>query len=560
MNSPQLEDCPPRLRLARVDIVCMSLFGIFLLLYIAIILYKEDFAFFDNEMLTDYSATGRALPPPIWPLEGRFFPLGLQEFNALRFLTRSPIGYQLFAVAQLLVVLLALSFVLREFRIRYQLLVLSALILAPAVSISFMGMVYGERNVVFWLAILLFCLQRYSQTRAPGYFVDCLICAHFALYYKEIVVILISVFATCHLVLDLLGGSPESDRSKRSFLKQNALYFGLLAVCAVYVTFFLATMLPWGHSSYVAEHSQPIHSVILTYLAIDWVPWILLAVFLVRLVWWLNQRGRLDNIWDSLAAGALAYFFVILALRLISGYYLAPVDLIAFIYLARLVLVWRPTARSAHVALVATGVVCLLIHDAAYSSFRVIERKSMVIASRRFADFLQSYSHQAAGSSLDLYFPYATGHQLATLSAYLRYRGLPLAETRAANERAGPKIKIDGPGEFTGNRCMEYSAYVCFHLDSPNPGVLVVVMPDDFVRLNEVSKLARNSVVLFRLKAPEFVGDNSWLRSFYIISPEFAATGLPEHWLQLDVFQATGMDHEKREALSVRNQFDGRLR
>lgn len=552
--SSQAESCTHHLRLTPADVACLSFFGLFLVFYIAMILYKEDFAFFDNDQLTDFSVAGRALRPAIWPAEGRFFPLGLQEFNALRFITRSPIGYQLFAVVQLLIVLLVLSFVLREFRIRHQVLVLSALMLAPAVSISFTGLVYPERDVVFWLAILLFCLQRYSKTRTPEYFVACLVCAHFALYYKETVVILVAGFAACYLLFQLYGGSRENNGARR-FFRQNALYFSLLAVCAVYVGVFLATMFPWGRRSYVAQHHQPIGSVLQTYLVIDWMPWILLAGFLFRFVRWLDQTERLDALWDSLALGALAYFFVILALGLISGYYLAPVDLIAFVYLARLAFSWLPRAREPYVTLAASALVCLLIHDAAYSSFRIIERKSMIMTSRRFADFLQSYSLDATKPTIDLYFPHATGHQLATLSAYMRYRGLPLAETGLPNKRSGPQLRIEGASEFAGNRCMEYSIYTCVHADTPTPGALIVVMPDDFVRMSDVSQLARNSVILFRLKTPQLVATNSWLRLFYVISPEFAATGLPEHWLQLDIFQA-GEDREKRAALNAPGQSD----
>jgi hypothetical protein len=541
------------LRLTSTDIAGLSVFGLFLLLYTAMILYKEDFVFFDNDQLTDFSVAGRALPPPIWPLEGRFFPLALQEFNALRFITRSPMGYQLFAVVQLLIVLLLLSFVLREFRISYRLLALAALMLAPAFSISFTGLVYSERDVVFWLVILLICLLRYSKTCAPSYFVACLVCAHFALYYKETIVVLIAGFAVCYLLFQLYGGLTDRNRSWRGFFKQNSLYIGLLAVCATYVAFYVVAMFPWGHSAYVAEHSQPIGSVLQTYLVIDWLPWILLAVFLLRLVRLLNRTGGLDTMWDSLAAAALAYFFIVVGLRLISGYYMAPVDLIASVYLARLAFAWLTAARKAHVALAVSALVCLLIHDAAYSSFRIIERKSMIMASRRFADFLQSYSRDATDSTIDLYFPYATGHQLATLSAYLRYRDLPLAETGLANGRPGPRLRIEGAGEFTGNRCMEYSAYTCVHADTPIRGALVVVMPDDFVRMSDVSKLARDSAMLLQLKTPGLVADNSWLRLLYVVSPEFAATGLPEHWLQLDIFQ-TGEAREKRAAVSARNQ------
>jgi hypothetical protein len=551
---PRLSRSARVLPVTSVDVAALILFGLFLAFYVSVILYKEDFAFFDNDQFTDFSVAGRALPPPIWPTEGRFFPLAFQEFNALRFITRSPVGYQLFAVVQLLVVLLVLSAALGGFRLRYRLLLLSALMLAPAFSISFTGLVYPERDVLFWLAIMLFCLQRYSKTSSAVSFVSCLICAHFALYYKETVVVFIAAFAISYLLFHLCSEISADRQSWRKFAKENVLYFGLLAVCAAYVTFFLAAMHSWGNSSYVAEHQQPIGSVFKTYLVIDWMAWLLLAVFLFRLVRWLSDKDELDPPWDSLAVGALAYFFAILALRLISSYYLAPVDLVAFVYLGRFALTVLPTTAKLGRALGGTVFVCLLVHDAAYSSFRVIERKSLIVESHRLADFLEGYLPKATGSAIDLYFPYATRHQLATLSAYLKYRGLPIAQSGFAKPSTGPQFIIESPAEFTANKCVEYSVYRCVHGDRPRPGALLVVMPDDHVDMGDVRELARNSTLLFRLDPPACCSSkSSSLRFLYVISPEFAATGLPEHWLQLDIFQARGAGQEKLRIPDARN-------
>jgi len=235
------------------EAVSAILFGLFLAFYVAMILWREDFAFFDNDQLTDFSVAGRALPPPIWPSGGRFFPLAFQEFNALRFITRSPAGYQLFAVVQVLIVLLLLVVILRELRPSYRLLLMAALMLGPAFSIAFTGLVYPERDVLFWLVIMLFCLQRYSETRSPASFVTCLIGAHFVLYYKETVIVLIAAFAISYLCLEFYAERHAVRRFQQEFIRENALYFSLLAVCGVYVVFFASTMLPWAPSSYVAN-------------------------------------------------------------------------------------------------------------------------------------------------------------------------------------------------------------------------------------------------------------------------------------------------------------------
>ena len=521
---------------APLDVGALVFFGLFLVFYITMMLYKEDFAFLDNDQLTDFSVSGRALPAPIWPAEGRFFPLAFQEFNVLRFLTRSPAGYQLLAAVQLLICLLVLSAVLRQFRLRYRLMLLSALMLAPSFSMSFTGLVYPERNVLFWLALLMFCFEQYSKTRAPGYFVASLVGVHFALYYKETLVLFIVASAASCLLVGFYR-EPSVRSSWPKFCSENALSLSLLAVCAVYVAFFLATMAPWS-SAYVAEHQQRVRSVLQTYLVIDWLPWLLLTVFLWRVLRRAPYQKGLDPLWDSLAVGALAYFFSILALRLISGYYLAPVDLVALIYLGRLALSALPAAPKVRIALLVTAFVCLVAHDGAYSSFRIVERKSLILASRQLADFLGNYLQGATGQTVRLYFPYATGHQLLTLSAYFKYRGLPLAQVSSANPKKGPELLVESPAEFTSNRCTEYGVYTCLHADRANPGALVIVMPDDHVTMSDVGNVATNAALLFRLRPPKCCDSRtSWLRLLYVISPEFAATGLSDHWPELDVFE-----------------------
>jgi hypothetical protein len=87
------------------DYLYLAVFSLFTVVYVFMILYREDFACYDCDVLMDYAAVGRRFPPPIWTGAGRFFPLAFQEFHALQFFTRSPTGFHLFAVAELLVLL-----------------------------------------------------------------------------------------------------------------------------------------------------------------------------------------------------------------------------------------------------------------------------------------------------------------------------------------------------------------------------------------------------------------------------------------------------------------------
>ena len=160
-------------------------------------------------MLTDFSVQGMNFLPPVWSAVGRFYPLADQEFNLLKFVTRSPAGYHALVALQLLVLLAVLFVVLRAFQVRYRVLILIAAMVAPSFLIPFTGFVYPERNVLFWLAVMLLCLQEYSRTKARIYFIGCLVATHCALYYKETVVLFVVAYAITQLLLQLSGCAPQ---------------------------------------------------------------------------------------------------------------------------------------------------------------------------------------------------------------------------------------------------------------------------------------------------------------------------------------------------------------
>jgi hypothetical protein len=189
---------------------------------------------------------------------------------------------------------------------------------------------------------------------------------------------------------------------------------------------------------------------------------------------------------------------------------------------------------------VAVVFVCVLLHDAAFSSFRVIERKSVITTKSEFAEFLEGYLPAHKTARVELFFPYATGYNLMELSAYLKYKGFHMDGQSAPGE-TGPDLVIEGPAQFANNHCVAYNDYACIHAEHPDPGALMVVLPDDDASDDEVRNVSRNSKELLDEKPPEmFTKKGSWLRSLHVISPEFSTKDLPEHWLELEVFQVKG--------------------
>jgi hypothetical protein len=520
------------------DGISIVVFLVFLAFYIRLIFYREDFAYYDDDMLTDFSVQGRNFLPPVWSAPGRFYPLADQEFNLLKFVTRSPAGYHALVALQLLVLVAVLFVVLRAFQVRYRVLIVIAAMVAPSFLIPFTGFVYPERNVLFWLAVLLLCLQGYSSTKARIYFVGCLVATHFALYYKEIVVLFVVAYATAQLLLHLSATRRTGAVHWPEFFKQNALSVGMLAVSAIYLMFFLVAMLPHRNFSYINGLREPLLSVLLAYLQIDWLPLILLVVLVLRIGLFLFSNGRLDPMWDPLAIGALAYFFGVVSLRINSGYYMAPVDLFAVLYLANMWRLWLSKVSSLRIAVVATAFVFVLLHDIAYSSFRMVERKGVITTKSQFADFLNGYLATEKVRNVELFFPYSDGYHLMGLSSYLRYRGFPLEGQRVTSDQTAPRLVIASRENFADSRCVNYRDYACIHTDRPAQGALIVILPDDDISMSDVQRIAKDADLVFSANAcAACTKPDSWFRSLHAISAEFSVKPLPEHWLRLDVYQ-----------------------
>lgn len=519
-----------------LDGACTFFLCMFVAFYVSMIFYKEDFAYYDDDMLTNFSVRGQNFSPPIWPGLGRFYPLADQEFNLLKFFTRSPTGYHSFVVVQLLILLGVIFVVLDRFKIRYRVLILISAMVAPSFIIPFTGFVYPERNVLFWLAVLLLCLQGYSRTKSSVYFIGCLVATHFALYYKEVVVLFVVTYAVTRILLQLDASRRLGPLTWQEYIRESSLSLWMLAISGIYLVYFFLVMLPHRNFSYIAQHRESLSTVYLTYLQTDWLALILFAVVIVRFGRGLSSNGDLDPMWDSLGMGALAYLLGVTALRVNSGYYLAPVNFIGLIYLASVFLVWLSRPTKVRVAVVAVVFLCVLLHDVTYSSFRMVERKALITTKSEFAIFLKSYLPTANSNAVELYFPYSNGFHLMELSSYLRYKGFQLDDQSSNVPGAGPRLVIAGRERFANDRCVDYREDVCLHQESPRAGALIVVLPDDIASMDEVKKIGKDSTLLLYLNPPRICA-KKWFRSLHAISAEFSVDQLPEHWLQLDVFK-----------------------
>ncbi|HWF92109.1 MAG TPA: hypothetical protein VN684_07480 [Terriglobales bacterium] len=520
------------------DAIAAILFLLFAAFYIFLIFYKEDFAYYDDDMMTDYSVAGKNLLPPLWPGSGRFYPLADQEFNLLKRFTRSPMGYHLLVAAQLVVFLVVLFLVLKKFAPRYRFLIMGAVIIAPSFVIPFSGFVYPERNVLFWLAILLLCLQGHARNNGRIYFVGCLVATHFVLYYKETAVLFIAGYAVSHLVLKRFLMVRAARRSWQVFARQNLIPLGMLAVATIYVALFVIALFPRRSFGYVASHSEALGSVLRLYLHIDWLLLLLLIVVVVRLTAFVLSDGPLDEIWDPAAVGALAYGAGILMVHLYSGYYMAPVDFIAVLYLSNMTLEWLRSPVKVRRFAVAVVAVCVLFQSLVFSAARIVERKGVIATKSQMANFLKAQLPTAAGQSVTLFFPYADGYRLMEIASYLKYKGFNVEEQQNGASSRGAVIRMESPLNLKENLCVDYKEYVCSHEQQPEPGAFIVVLPDDDVSGREIRNASNNVVPILTTNGCAFCDKKiHWFQFTHPVLVSDPEGPLPDRWLKLEIFK-----------------------
>ena len=114
----------------------------------------------------------------------------------------------------------------------------------------------------------------------------------------------------------------------------------------------------------------------------------LAVVFAWRLVSAAVGRRALDALWDPLAAGALAYALAYVKLGIVRDYYLAPVDFIAVLYVARVAFDGLRAQRPVAVAGVVLVIAWAFAQNVSNAAFEVLAREEFVDGNVALASFL----------------------------------------------------------------------------------------------------------------------------------------------------------------------------
>jgi hypothetical protein len=490
-----------RFRWSGANVVALVLLAVFLGGYFTMMLAGEDFDWYDDSQLTGFSVRGVNFPPPISAAEGRFYPLSLQEFNVIRYVTTSPAGYQVFSILEIVALALLLLVLDWEISISARALLIVIALLTPTLVVSFTGLVYTERSIILLLACLALSLQKFERTHARLWAVAALVSAQVMLYLKEPPFLLLLGLVGARLIL---RGKPV-----RSWMceKDSQLDLCIGALCGLFVAFYLVMIFPHTQAGYLVNQHKSLQETMRFYLDIDLLVWVFSGVSIVRLARIFRGRAKPDLLWDPLGFGGLVYFATFLALGMAHRYYLAPADFIAVLYLGNMVFgSWVKMGMAARVGAAAlAGIV--LCQSIPISTYRMIDRKYMIHWKAKVADALIEFYQHDPTRPLKIYFPFSDAWVLTEFIGYLNYRGLPMQNTREGSlagsvEVYSPKIEAEG-------RCTWYSTYVCHLGTAADSGDLVVILPDDWIlpaqRNAYVSSAAAKALFDQKMQFPRLV-------------------------------------------------------
>jgi hypothetical protein len=345
--------------------------------------------------------------------------------------------------------------------------------------------------------------------------------AQIMLYYKEPAFLLLLGFAVGRLIL-----RPRKGHYDRLWDNESRLDLCLASLGVLFFAHYFAVMGIHPNMNYALTHSQPRTQVVLDYVRVDLLAWLFVTVVLVRICLILRHQVAPLPFWDGLALGGVAYFFAYLYLSMFRSYYLAPVDLIAILYLGRFVVLsckkllsWGKIAAMPLALLVP-------LQNLAGSALAVFDRKNVIHGKAEIASVVKTQYRRGGENHLRLFFPFASPYAIMEFGAYLDYRGIPVERAvREAGEMtsvvlATGAVAEDGP-------CVEWMTIRCHRVYKPVPGDLVIVLPDDGGSAEEASVYRGRGEL--QLLAEPIPSVPHWLHS--VVLAMFHPWNIPDRWM-----------------------------
>lgn len=174
----------------------------------------------------------------------------------------------------------------------------------------------------------------------------------------------------------------------------------------------------------------------------------------------------------------------------------------------------------------------VLLQDLSLSAFRMYERKNVIHAKAEMGHAIEARYESSPQHVKRLFFPFASPYIVMEFASYLNYLGVPVERHPTGSvvtgsvQLVGDAIQKDGP--------CGYRTFVCHAGRTPEPGDIIVVLPDDSSRPEELAPFQQEDVQRIFVYHPRPTIPK-WLYPYvsrlHVVSPIFSGTQLPAYWL-----------------------------
>jgi len=186
-----------------------------------------------------------------------------------------------------------------------------------------------------------------------------------------------------------------------------------------------------------------------------------------------------------------------------------------------------------------------LLQGVSLSALLLFQRKNLIHAKAGIARTVGA--QYQSGNAHRLFFPFASSYVVSEFAAYLNYRGTPVEGATIAPDGLNPVVMVGGAVAKDGP-CVSSRRLICHAGSRPDPGDLVIVLPDDNASLAEVIPYREPEELLFSYEPYPLIPQ--WLRPFvkrlHVASPLFFPFGhsvqatwphtmLSDRWLDASV-------------------------
>lgn len=496
------------------------LFSIFFLIYIFLIFYKEDFAYYDDTQFTRFSLKGIAYGFPIWREQGRFWPLGLQEYNLLSLIGKSQLIYRGFSIIQLLIICFSLYFTLYKFSPIWRYTTIFFIMVCPPFLMSFLGQIYPERNVVFYLILLILIYTCYTKSYSKHKKIliySAFIIAQIAIYYKEPVFVLIATIAFARLFITfLLKRDLHIKKLLKELININYIDIGMIILALIYWLLYNTQIVPYivnAYSHNQTDKGNTIFSIFFLFIQDNFIIGIFLVILVLRLFQIIFLKSDIDVFLEPLALGGMAYLGVYAKLKMFddyNNYYFAPAMVIAIIYVANFIynsiLFSRKIDRKVLKKIYFYGFLCLscillIVTMSQYlgqSSYKILARKAVINGHVNLVNRLIEYSEESHHNSFTLFFPFdrtSNNYSIYTFKEFLAYKNFHISSVdkidTLRNNLYDSESKLDlfrnitlvlkSPAQYKDNKCVPWNTVeneYCFFAEKAEIGDLIVLLPN----------------------------------------------------------------------------------